>query len=100
MSSEPIRSDAVMVYAWLRAVRGEGGATVPEIAFQCFPSPTDGPESSVRALRRVGVTRTLDALVWLRGQGVEVRCVAGVRVTDGDVEPTRWTLGGSSPSRH
>jgi hypothetical protein len=70
MSTE--RSDAAVVYRWLRAVSLEGGTSVDEIAFQCFPTMYGREDPAYRALARRGVTRVLDSLVWLRGQGVVV----------------------------
>jgi hypothetical protein len=64
-----------MVYAWLRAVRLEGGATVEEVAFQCFPTMHGADDPAYVALRKRGVRRVLDAVVWLRASGVVVRCV-------------------------
>jgi hypothetical protein len=79
------RDAAVAVYRWLRAVHKEGGATLPEIAFQCFSLPSalgdpevDLPPAVVARLRRVPVTRTLEAIVWLRAQGVVIRAVPDV----------------------
>jgi hypothetical protein len=93
------RDDAVAVYRWLSAVRAEGGATAEEIAFQCFPLPTalsdpdvTLPEAVVRRLRRLPVSQVLEAVNYLRAHGVGVRCVAGVRVTDGEVMGSVFAL--------
>jgi hypothetical protein len=90
-SQEAGRSDAVQVYAWLRAVAREGGATAEEIAFQCFPSASEGPASSIVALRKRGITKVFSAIVWLRASGVTVRAVPDVS----GVGLTRYVVGGS-----
>jgi hypothetical protein len=92
MTSDPVRDDAVMVYAWLRAVAAEGGAAWDEIAFQCFPSATEGPASSLAALRRRGVARALASINFLRAHGVVVIAVPGVADGDGGHQPTRYLI--------
>jgi hypothetical protein len=90
--SDPARDDAVMVYAWLRAVAAEGGAAWDEIAFQCFPSATDGPASSLAVLRRRGVARALASINFLRAHGVVVVAIPGAADPDGGHEVTRFKV--------
>jgi hypothetical protein len=93
MSADDLgRDDAVPVYRWLMAVRGEGGAVVDETAFQCFPVATEGPASSLVALRKSGVRRVLGSVVWLRASGVDVRCVPGVSDGAGGFTPSRYLI--------
>jgi hypothetical protein len=82
-----------MVYAWLRAVRTEGGAVLDETAFQCFPTMHGSDDPAYAVLRKRGVRRVLDAIVWMRAAGVVIRAVPGVSDGEGGHEPTRYLVG-------
>ena len=91
--NDPARSDAAIVYRWLKATAALGGSAVDEIAFQCFPLPiTGGPDTTMKALRRRSVKRVLDSLLWIRAQGVVVAAVPGAADEFGGHELTRYAL--------
>jgi hypothetical protein len=72
VSEDPFRADAAVVYRHLRDI---GPSSVAELAEACFPTPLEGPETSIRALARVGRSRVIDSIVWMRHQKVLVTLV-------------------------
>jgi hypothetical protein len=66
---DPLRADAVPVY---RFVRDHGPVTLLEIADACFPLSFGRDDPLYERLIRRSVGRVLDALTWMRGEGVVV----------------------------
>jgi hypothetical protein len=77
---DPFRADAALVYRLLEA---ESGLTVAQMADRLFPVASEGPETSIAALRRVSVRRILDSIVWMRHQGVVLTAVPGLSGVEG-----------------
>jgi hypothetical protein len=71
-SNSPYRDDAAVVY---RYIRDHPGATVPEMADQCFPLAFGDADPLYPRLRRKSVTRVLNALVWMRHEKVLITAV-------------------------
>jgi hypothetical protein len=69
---DPFRDDAAVVYRFLRDV---GPATVPNLAEACFPLSYGKDEPLYARLVKGSVRRVLDALVWMRHQGVVITAV-------------------------
>lgn len=65
------RDDAAAVYRFLRDV---GPADAVTLAMKLFPWPMthDIPESTMKALRKKSVKRVLEAITFMRGQGVDI----------------------------
>jgi hypothetical protein len=70
-NDEAYRADAALVY---RMIRDQGPVTVLNMALALFPSPDEGPASTIQYLKRRGVRRVLDAIVWMRHEGVVFTC--------------------------
>jgi len=69
----PTRSDAALVYRHLRDV---GPGTAVDISLAVFPVVADGgPASTEKVLRKRSLTRFLDAVSWMRGEGVVISAV-------------------------
>jgi hypothetical protein len=82
-SPDPFRSDAALVFRHLRDV---GPADAVTLADAVFPVATEGPPSSIKAIRKSGLRRVYDSIVWMRHQGVTftvVRCPTVCRVPSG-----------------
>lgn len=75
MTDDPSRADAAVVY---RSLRDVGAGSALEIASRCFPVSSEGPASTLIALRKRSVRRVLESVVWMRGQGVVISCIPSV----------------------
>jgi len=64
---DPFRADAALVFRFLRDA---GPSDAVAIAEAVFPTSTEGPPSSIRAIRKSGLRRVYDSIVWMRHQGV------------------------------
>lgn len=73
-SSKALRADAVPVYRYLR---DHGPDTLSGIADAAFPLTFGRDDPLYKRLHKRSVTRVLNALQWLRGEGVPVYFVSG-----------------------
>ena len=69
---DPYRADAAVVYRYLR---DHPGVTVVDMANALFPSPDEGPATTLAYLAKRSVRRVLDSLVWMRHQKVVLTAV-------------------------
>jgi hypothetical protein len=89
--NSPARLDAAAVYRQLRGA-GAVGLDFATLADNCFPVVTDGPESSIKALRRRAVTRVFEAVSYMRVRGVSIACRPGTLAEDGTWTNSRFVL--------
>lgn len=74
--TDPMRSDAAAVY---RVLRDSGSMTMVDLALASFPGQFGSADPAFRAIRRVAVRRTLEAVVWMRARGVVIEVTPGAR---------------------